>query len=59
MPPNTKILLADLCPDTKISSRLQECLRKCFGRDDLHPENDRHGRIMSIEQNIKNFASFV
>lgn len=36
-----------------------ECLRKCFGWDDLHPENDRHGRIMSIEQNIKNFASFV
>lgn len=36
-----------------------ECLSKCFGWDDLHPENDRHGRIMSIEQNIKNFASFV
>lgn len=35
-----------------------ECLRKCFEWDDLHPENDQHGRIMSIKQNIKDFASF-
>ncbi len=28
------------------------------GKADLHPENDQHGRIMSIKQNIKDFASF-
>ncbi len=28
------------------------------GKADLHPENDQHGQIMSIKQNIKDFASF-
>lgn len=28
------------------------------GKTDLHPENDQHGRIMSIKQNIKDFAFF-
>ena len=54
---NFSILLSRTNVKTDVDYGM-ECLRKCFEWDDLHPENDQHGRIISIKQYIKDFTSF-